>query len=117
MGINFEPCGVKYTHLSSVHAEHSAMLNLLKINRYRRYIDPGDYVNIIVVRISKDGKIGNSRPCENCIKRLKKFNKQIKIKYVYYSNAEGRINMEHFANMESSPLNKLSSGDRKKLKK
>jgi len=43
--------------------------------------------DILVIRIDRTGKLNNSKPCNECIQMLKKYN----INRVYYSNSEGEI--------------------------
>ncbi|VBB17827.1 hypothetical protein YASMINEVIRUS_290 [Yasminevirus sp. GU-2018] len=87
------------------------MQKLLKLNRYRRFLQKGDKIDMVVVRISKCGSIGYSRPCKGCIERMIKFDLEIKINNVYYSDSDGTIKVERFADMYSSPLTKYSMGD------
>tara|TARA_Y100000389_G_C17365140_1_gene465887 strand:- start:115 stop:600 length:486 start_codon:yes stop_codon:yes gene_type:complete len=42
--------------------------------------------NLLVLRKMADGSIGNSKPCNNCLKSLSPY-----IKYIYYSDEEGDI--------------------------
>jgi hypothetical protein len=81
-----------------------------RINKYRRIINRSDTLDILVIRISRSGILGNSRPCKNCIRRLSKMG--YKIKHVYYTTNDGSIIREKFDQMLASPLTRLSSGDR-----
>ena len=67
------------------------------------YKDEYDY---LVVRYSKNGILGESRPCFHCIKALQNWN--IKIKYVYYSRCTevGGDNVIHRERMEDMLENK-----------
>lgn len=44
-------------------------------------------LNILVIRINGEGKLGNSRPCASCIEKMKTFG----IYRVYYSDNTGKI--------------------------
>lgn len=67
----------------SLHAEIDAM------NKIKHY--DNNNISLLVVRINKKGKLMSSRPCENCIERLKnKFN----IHKIFYSTTAGEIVME-----------------------
>lgn len=116
IGVNHLPCNNKHNHVSSIHAEHSAILKLLKLNKYRRFLNPNDKIDIIVIRISKQGKLGYSRPCKGCIQHLTKLNNEIKINNVIYSDIDDTFKKEKLTSMLDSPLTKLSSGNSKRLK-
>lgn len=65
-----------------------------------------DEYDYLVVRYSKNGVLGESRPCYHCIKALQGWN--IKIKYVYYSrstNVDGN-NVIHRENLDDMLDNK-----------
>lgn len=64
---------------SSVHAEHAA------INRAWRTGTAG--ATMVVIRIRKDGSVGMSRPCEQCVIRLINAG----IKKVVYSDNDGSL--------------------------
>lgn len=97
---------------NSIHAEDAGMNKLNSINNFRRILTRKDKIDIFVIRITKTGVVGNSRPCRNCINRLSKLS--YKINHVYYTTNEGDIVRERFKDMPHSPLTKLSSGDRHK---
>lgn len=43
--------------------------------------------SIIVLRIDRNGKLNNSKPCSGCLSVLNQFN----VKNIFYSNSEGNI--------------------------
>ena len=45
--------------------------------------------SLLVIRINRNGKLTNARPCKNCMKTINYF----KISTVYYSNENGEIVM------------------------
>ena len=45
-------------------------------------------LKLIVIRTDKDGKLKNSKPCNNCLQIMKLFG----VNTVYYSNEDGNIN-------------------------
>ena len=51
--------------------------------------------DLIVMRITKKGTIGDSAPCRNCMIKLKK-NKTIKIRNLYYSTNNGSMICQPF---------------------
>jgi hypothetical protein len=80
----------------SVHAEENLIQKFLRIrNRCQK-------VDLLIVKITHNGKIGSSRPCQNCMKRLicmtTKHN--ISINNVYYSTSQGKIDVDKFRNMK-----------------
>lgn len=111
MGVNYNPCVNSNRYVMSIHAECDALQNLRKLNKHRRFLKSGDGIDVVVVRISKNGKLGYSRPCKSCIQKLTKLSEKIKINNVYYSDSDGSFKKEKFKNMYNSPLTKLSYGD------
>ena len=96
------------TYPLSVHAEVNVM-NKLKMT-------PPHIVNIertvfdmLVVRISRIGKLGSSRPCYHCLRHLAA-NNNVRIRYVYYSNHDGTVSREKFEDMVQSKERHISSG-------
>lgn len=94
-----------YNSPISTHAEINALNRLLeykgkKISRVK--------YDLLVIRLSKGGKMASSRPCYHCICTMEKSN--VKIRYVYYSTIEGTIEREKFNKMKLSPLTYISSG-------
>lgn len=92
----------------SVHAEHDALLKLMRNRNKPRQVD------LYVIRLSKWGVLGNSRPCYNCIMRMMMCD--IKINTVYYSNENGEIVNEKFSTMINDPNIHISNGYRFRLK-
>lgn len=115
IGMNHQSCNNHLTHLPSIHAEHSALQKLIKINRHRKIITSSTKIDMVVLRISKQGKLGYSRPCKRCLIKMTSLENHIKIKNIYYSDSDGTIKMERLSSMLNSPLTKLSAGDRRKM--
>ena len=67
----------------SVHAEMDALWKIQNADVY-------DNLKAVVVRTSKTGVLGNSRPCPMCMKALR----QHGIKTIVYSSFNGHIKME-----------------------
>ena len=63
------------------HAEAMAMRKLC-INMKVKGIRAGIVVNILVVRTNG----GNSKPCENCIRRMQSYSSYFTIRKIYYTN-------------------------------
>jgi len=96
---------------STIHAEMDVLSNLKK-----KYKNTSSFngLDIIIIRIGNCNNsfvLKNSRPCNQCIDYLKKYN----IKKVYYSNEYGDIVCEKLYDMEKKHV---SSGEKyfKKLR-
>lgn len=83
------------------HAEIDAMNKLLlsyklknKKSGRKRIIT----VNLLVIRVNKDGKLKNSKPCAHCITLLDGMHNH-RIKWVYYSNDTGSIIKIRFSDL------------------
>jgi len=104
----------------STHAEMDVLHKVLKRTRiqpFKDFVDLSDYV-IVVVRVSRDGCIKNSRPCDQCLDTMVKY----RIKKILYSNDLGTFESAKPENMEklhvSSGWTAFNSPDRlKSLKK
>ena len=93
--------------MPSKHAEMDVITKIQFLKNVPKYID------MFVIRINKNGKLGESRPCIDCLKMLN-MSKFI-IKNIYYSTSEGLVVKEKFSNMlDSSIKNYTSSGRRSK---
>lgn len=109
MGQNYPICSSAY---SSIHAEHDALKKLLAIKSKEKKVD------LIVIRLSKTGILGPSKPCELCINRLNNVckKKNIIINNVFYSSDSSNIENEKFCNLVSSDDKFKTSGERFKEK-
>ncbi len=85
-----------------VHAEHDA-INRLKPLQRKKHLQN---INILVIRLSKNNKIQNSKPCANCIKNMKLLpeKKGYKIRNIYYSDDNGEIVKSSLKNLENEEL-------------
>jgi cytidine deaminase len=72
-----------------IHAEHDA-INKLQPLKYKKKLES---INLLVIRVSKTNKIQSSKPCGNCIEKMKTLptKKGYKIQDIYYSDSEGSI--------------------------
>jgi hypothetical protein len=104
-------CGVNSSHpfknFASTHAEIDALYKIREKRNMPRAI------NIIIIRISKTGKLGESRPCMHCIDMMKCI-KKFKINNIFYSNSHGDIIKERFATMAQHTNTHISIGMRRK---
>lgn len=85
-------CRGKYT--PSVHAEARALLsyygNKIYYSKYRGWcFYDEDYrarkINIMVIRVNRNGNLANSRPCRGCCKMMR----DLGVKRVHYSSGKG----------------------------
>lgn len=98
----------------AIHAEMEAIKNINN-SKSRTKIKFKTY-DLIVIRVTNSGRLGNSRPCSKCKKYIMNYcdKTHIKINTIYYSNEDGTITAEKFDKME----NNLESGRfRKKPRK
>jgi hypothetical protein len=63
-------------------------------------------LEILVIRVDKDGLLKNSRPCNHCVESLKMFG----IRNIYYSNDHGQIIKERVITLEQTHV---SGGQRR----
>jgi hypothetical protein len=97
----------------SKHAEIDALLKLKDIfstGKRRRPIK----MDLLVVRISKTGKLNNACPCYHCMRQLIQAT-FVNIKHLYYSTCDGSIVCRKFFDMVVSPPMFISSGYRVRM--
>lgn len=104
-GIN---CDTKYAGLPTKHAEVDAINKLKNKKNIPRIMD------ILVIRLSKSGELGESRPCYHCICALER--SHLNIRSVYYSTRDGKIMKEKLTHMKHNSLTCISSGMRHRMK-
>ncbi len=90
------------------HAEVSVIRKILK--KYGSSLKRPLMCDVVVVRVSRKGKIGESRPCYHCIKTMQSVSSFIKIRNVYYSTPDGRLEKEKLSEMLDSPKTRVSTG-------
>ena len=85
-----------------VHAEHDAINGLRPLRRKKHLQN----VNILVIRVSKNNKLQNSKPCANCIETMRVLpqKKGYRIRNIYYSNENGEIIKSSLQNLEKEEL-------------
>lgn len=83
---------------AGVHAEHDA-INRLKPLERNKALKP---IHLLVIRVSKNNKLQNSKPCVNCVQTMRTVpeKKGYRIKHVYYSNDRGEIIQSSVNNLE-----------------
>jgi hypothetical protein len=88
---------------SSIHAEENAMRKLLPLRRQKKL----KKVDLLVIRVSKSGQLGNSKPCIHCILNLSKNlpDKGYVLHAVHYTDETGEIKTARFQNLlqETTP--------------
>ncbi len=78
----------------STHAEMEVLRKLYKLNSKNKVNKSFKKCDILVIRLSPTGKLGQSRPCYHCLTSLAVCG--IKIRYIYYSTSFGTITREKF---------------------
>ena len=83
--------------LGTIHAEDCAIRNLQPLPKNKKY----NRINIIIIRTSKTGVLGNSKPCLHCIMRLYKNlpEKGYILNKVYYTDSNGNIQQVRLADL------------------
>lgn len=58
-------------------------------------------VDLVVIRVGKNGSLKNSAPCCKCLEHLTRMNKKTAytLRYVYYSDATGNITKAKFSDL------------------
>ena len=97
--------------LGSIHAEHGVIIIL---QRNIHTLKKNEPIDIVSIRMSSSGTIGNARPCEGCIIRMSKC--PIKINNIFYPDDANKFKKEKFRDMLISKKNRFSSGDNRKTK-
>lgn len=93
---------VKWNYMPSTHAEIDAY------SKIKNYKNISKKLDLFVIRITKGGKLAESRPCSHCIEILSK--SRLNIVNVYYSTSDGTIVCESFKNLTSNSNNYVSTG-------
>lgn len=82
------------------HAEEHAINKYKKIPISRRCKLARKTLTIMVIRVSRTGVLGNSKPCANCLALMKRH----RITRVIYSDEHGELVTEKVARMETTHL-------------
>lgn len=82
--------GCKYAR----HAEMDALINLRCHGSKRR-----KWINLVVIRLNREGKLCASKPCSKCIYHLTHMKQKYKIRYVYYSTDDHKIVRVRFSKL------------------
>ena len=79
------------------HAEENAIQNLSVLPRKRHL----KRVDMLVIRVSKTGVIGCSKPCEHCLQEMsmKLPEKGYCVGKIYYSDTDGDISVDSLLNI------------------
>ena len=101
-------CNGKSTRCS-LHAETNAIRKAAS----NRSIKNNTSVDLIVIRVSPKGIIGQSKPCFHCMQQISKA--RFRIGKVYYSNASGDIVCENINQLLRTSIIHIGFGLREKL--
>jgi len=108
LGYNrIDRCKTQVRETFSTHAEQDCIQrfsNVIKkgTKKYKNMSNVKNY-DILVVRINKSGSLVNSRPCDDCIRRLQ----LLGVNRIYYSSDKGDVVREKLSEMR---LGHVSSG-------
>ena len=103
-------------YVQSIHAEEDAM-NKYIVKQKRKNNKKRPKIDILVIRITNNGNLKNSKPCLHCILKLESFASVVNIKNVYYSNDNGEIEHIKFNTLYKNKHEcVISYGNRKKCK-
>lgn len=97
------------TEKKNAHAEQNALKKLISFPKKMKNI------SLLVIRMSKNGTLGESRPCYHCLSAMER--SKLNIKWIYYSTKEGTIVREKFVEMKCSDKTYISSGNRNSPRK
>lgn len=102
-------------YFKSVHAEDHAIRKLPPLPRKKRSVK----IDLLVVRVSKSGVVGNSKPCLHCIELLATAlpKRGYVLSKVYFSNDKGDIEMCKFSELVHSENKHISRFYKENLQK
>ena len=85
-----------------IHDEHDA-INKLKPLKKKKHLQN---INLLVIRLSKKNKLQTSKPCVDCINKIKVLpeKKGYKIKNIYYSDDNENIVKSNLKTLENEEL-------------
>lgn len=86
IGQNYYPVNYDCEKKNSIHAEHDTINKLPFTKKPKK-------INMLVIRITKNGKLGMSKPCNKCVSYMIHLfpKKGYIVKNIYYSTNEGCI--------------------------
>lgn len=79
------------------HAEMDAIKKLKKSGKKK-----GTKLSLIVIRVDKEGNLKNSLPCFKCLQYLSNVSYKYHIKFIYYSDNNGNIEMVKLSDLLDS---------------
>lgn len=87
-----------------------AEINAIKKLRRRKISKKLIGIDLLVVRLNRSGKLSNSKPCGDCISKLKylPYNVGYYINNIYYSDNNGNIIKTNIKTLEKDELHKSS---------
>ena len=82
-----------------IHAECDAIEKLVPLKKKKKL----ENINLLVIRVSGKNKLQSSKPCGNCIYKMKILpeKKGYKIKNIYYSDSDGSIVKTNLYNLDN----------------
>ncbi len=106
-------CCSKTCHGRSTRCSLHAETNAIRKAASNRSIKNNTSVDLIVIRVSPSGVIGQSKPCFQCMQQISKA--RFRISKVYYSTASGDIVCENINQLLRTSIIHIGFGLREKL--
>lgn len=88
---NIRQKNVPYKFKSNNKNCHAEVNLLSSVSKFIKNENKNKKIDILVVRLNKEGTLSNSKPCLHCVIHMKKYYSN-NIRYIYYSNSHGEIN-------------------------
>lgn len=97
MGINYYD---RASNTNPIHSEYNAIQKLPPTNKQKRLKE----INMLTINVSPTAKIRNGKPCMHCLWNMFTIppKKGYSIKYVYYSDGNGKIVKDKLTNLINS---------------
>ena len=109
IGENSDRCRFNNSKIK-MHAEIDALKHLtylIKSGKIKK--STNSKMDMVVLRVSKSGKLGESAPCFHCTDEIRK-NSLVRINNLYFSNNDGTISCMKFNTWIESGTNHISKG-------
>lgn len=99
LSIGCNSTGDIYGNYPGIHAEEDALNKIKPLSNCKKLQN----INLLVIRLSKHKKLQSSKPCANCIYRMKMLpsKKGYRIKNIYYSTEDGNIIKSNLRTLEN----------------
>jgi deoxycytidylate deaminase len=101
----------KFINNRSIHAEIDAIykLNNSFKNKKQKFKHNNESVNMLVIKVKRDGTISNSAPCINCLKKMTECPIGYHINKIYYSTNDKNIECDKLIDLINTDQLHVSS--------